>query len=393
MIRPTYPSVALLAGLLAAAAGAQTSLKDAAAKAGLNFGAAVSGNLVSGSNTTLQNILKQDFNMLVCENDMKFQNTEPSQGRFSYTAGDRVVAFAAANNMTMRGHTLVWHSQSGWAGNITGRAQLLKVMKDHIDNVAGHYKGKIREWDVVNEAVADGSTSLRNSFWRQQIGEDFIDSAFTWAHKADPDAQLFYNDYGAEGMNTKSTGVFNLVSRLKKNGVPIHGVGLQSHFGASINKADIDRNIKRLGELGLRVSITELDIVDASHSTKPWTDLMDVCVANANCVSFVTWGIYDGASWKASGGTCNCLVYDTQMKPKAIHAALVASMEKAEPAVVAARKTFGTGTSLARDRNLIRPLARRAALGAGPARLFIHGGSAADLTGRRIPVPATLLSR
>src|SRR5690606_27520547 len=104
-------------------------------------------------------------------------------------------------------------------------------------------------------------------------------------------ALLFYNDYGAEDMGTKSNGVYNLVKRLKDNGIPIHGVGLQCHFGTSIRKNDIDRNIKRLGELGLRVALTEIDMVDPSHNTQPWKDLMEVCLANANCTTFMTWGV------------------------------------------------------------------------------------------------------
>lgn len=382
-------------------AKAQATLREAAAAVGLNIGAAVSGNTVTGTNrAAYQEIVKREFNTLVCENDMKFQSTEPSQGRFTYNGGDQVLQFAQANSMKLRGHTLVWHSQSGWASNLNGsREQMLKVIKDHIDAVVGHYKGKILEWDVVNEAVADNSTALRGSFWQQRIGNDFIDSAFTWAHRADPAALLYYNDYGAEGMNTKSNGVYELVKRMKSNGIPIHGVGLQSHFGANLNKADIDKNIKRIGALGLRVSITELDIVDASGSTKPWTDLMDACLANANCTSFITWGVYDAMSWKAQGGNCNCLIFDTQLKPKAIHGALLASLAKADPALTESRKNFAAGpTTLAPASPRRKPHSFRAG-DQGPAVLFLTAPSAAgagslvDLRGRSasgisiIPLP------
>lgn len=380
--------IALTVALLAAHASAQATLKEAAAKAGLNIGVATSGSIVSGTNRAYQDLVKGEFNTLVCENDMKFQSTEPSQGRFTYTGGDRVQTFAAANSMKLRGHTLVWHSQSGWASSLNGsRAEMLKVMKDHIDAVAGHFKGKVLEWDVVNEAVADGSTSLRNSFWRQQIGDDFIDSAFVYAHRADPEALLIYNDYGAEDMGTKSNGVYNLVKRMKENKIPIHGVGLQSHFsGSSIRKADIDRNIKRLGDLGLRVAITELDIVDASHSTQPWKDLMDVCMANANCTTFITWGVYDAQSWRANGGTCNCLIYDTQMKAKAIHGVLLASMANADPAIAARRLVYGKETSKVRiaPRMITVREGRMGPWNANMPLLTIDGEGRMDIRGRRI---------
>lgn len=374
--------------LLAASAGAQTTLSEAAEKAGLNFGAAISGFIVNGSNTNLKNIISSQFNTVVCENDMKWDNTERTAGQFNFTNADRVVAFAESNDMKIRGHTLVWHSQSNGAeSGGSSRAEMLAKMKRHIDSVAGRYKGKILEWDVVNEAVADGSTSLRRSFWQQRVGDDFIDSAFVYAHRADPNALLFYNDYGAEDMGTKSNGVYNLVKRLKDNGIPIHGVGLQCHFGTSIRKNDIDRNIKRLGELGLRVALTEIDMVDPSHNTQPWKDLMEVCLANANCTTFMTWGVYDAASWRASGGTCNCLIYNTQLQPKAIHGTLLTAMNNADPTIVAARKAFG-GTSSALRTAPIRGVgtARGWGLAAGAAHLPVLSvrGARVDFLGRNV---------
>lgn len=384
--------------LAAVSVPAQTTLRAAADKAGLNFGAAISGSIANGSNTALKDIIRKEFNTVVCENDMKWDNTERTAGQFTFTNGDRVVTFANDNTMKVRGHTLVWHSQSSSAqSGGASREEMLKKMKDHINGVAGHYKGKILEWDVVNEAVADGSTSLRSSFWQQRIGNDFIDSAFVFAHRADPNAILIYNDYGAENMGTKSNGVYNLVKRLKDNKIPIHGVGLQCHFnGSSLQKADIDRNIKRIGELGLRVAITELDIVDASHSTRPWTDLMDVCMENVNCTTFMTWGVYDAASWRANGGTCNCLIYDTQMRAKEIHGALLASLAKADPAIAAARKIYGQGTSV-----VLPGIARRSSsspgawsLSPGSAYLpvlSIGRGARVDIRGRLVNWPTSLL--
>jgi endo-1,4-beta-xylanase len=367
-------------------ATAQTSLREAADKVGLNFGAAVTGQSVGGtSNQNYKDIVRTEFNTVVCENDMKWASTQPSRGQFNYAGGDRVVGFASTNGMKVRGHTFVWHSQAGWVANYNGsRAEMLAAMKTHIENVGAHYKGKILEWDVVNEAVADGSTQLRNSFWRQRVGDDFIDSAFAYAHRVDPNALLFYNDYGAEDMGAKSNGVYNLVKRMKENGIPIHGVGLQCHFsGSSIRKADIDRNIKRLGALGLRVAITELDIVDASRSTQPWKDLMDICMANENCTTFMTWGVYDAMSWRANGGNCNCLIYDTQLKAKSIHAALLSSMAAADPSVTAKRKAFtGTPSPIVQGQLWRRPYSRLIRQGIALPVLKVGQSKGVDARGR-----------
>jgi len=132
---------------------------------------------------------------------------------FNWTSADNIAEFARTNRMQMRGHTLVWHSQtSSWIQNYN-RQQMLAAMKNHIYELLEHWKGQILEWDVVNEAVADGGRSLRSSFWSNNIGDDFIDSAFVYAHQADPDAMLYYNDYGADGINSKSDFIYNMACR------------------------------------------------------------------------------------------------------------------------------------------------------------------------------------
>lgn len=396
MVRLLPVHFALLAG--AAAAPAQTTLREAAARVNLKIGVATSGPAVSSGGSEATALIRREFNILVAENDMKFQSTEPSRGRLSFSRGDQLLTFTQANNMKMRGHTLIWHAQSGWASTLNaGRVEMLQVMKDHINGVLGHYQGKILEWDVVNEAIADGTGTLRNTFWRSRIGDDYIDSAFVFAHRADPAALLYYNDYSAESMNTKSNGVYELVKGMKERGIPIHGVGFQCHFGSSFNRIDVDRNMKRIAALGLRISITELDIVDASHSTRPWTELMDICMGNPNCTSFLTWGLYDARSWKAQNGTCNCLIYDTQMRPKAIHGALLASMAKADPAIAVARKTFGTESTARRPILKARSGKYTYLQSAGeraPARMLFSwaGQGRLDALGRFLPGPPPTLA-
>ncbi len=313
---------------------------DAAQGVHINFGTAIG---QSPSRVNFSDILAEEFNMLVCENQMKFQPTEPSQGQFSYSGGDAVVDFAESNGQLMRGHTLVWHSQtSNWMSSINNRNQMLSAMKNHIDNVLGHWEGQILEWDVVNEAVADNGRELRSSFYRNVIGEDFLDSAFVYAHAADPEALLYYNDYGAEGGNAKSNFVYEMVGRMLEDGIPIHGVGLQCHLGTNLSKQAISDNIKRLGELGLRVSLTEIDISNATNNGNAWKNLAEACAENFNCTSFMTWGVHDGISWKGSG--CGCLIWNSNLSAKqAPYNALVEAFENADPDVAAQRLAFING--------------------------------------------------
>ena len=180
--------------------------------------------------------------MMVCENEMKMDALQPSKGSFSFGGADNLVSLAQQNSMAIRGHCLVWHSQvPGWLSsdgkkndkNWT-REQALEIMKNHITKVMQHYKGKVREWDVVNECLDDDQTTVRSnpnsydlrqqSVWQRAIGDDYIDSAFVYAHRADPDAILYLNDYGVELQGkAKSLAFYNLAVSLKEKGIPIHG--------------------------------------------------------------------------------------------------------------------------------------------------------------------------
>jgi endo-1,4-beta-xylanase len=332
---------ALALPLLTSSVWAQTTLKEAAAAAGINIGIATNSNQVSNATSGYATAAK-NFNMVVCENEMKFDNTERTIGQFSYNGGDGVSAFAVANQMKMRGHTFIWHSQANTADNaINDRTSGLKVMRDHITAVGGHFKEKIHEWDVINEITADGG-GLRNSFWRSNIGDDFGDSALVISRRVvGTSGYLYSNDYGADGVNGKSTSIFNMAKKWQTNKVPIDGIGLQAHLGSGLNKQSISDNIKRIGEIGLRVSLTEIDITNSK--TADWVNLLNACLENFNCVSFVAWGLADGNSWLGSrcGG---CLLYSgsgnsAQPKPEIIDA-LIAAMKAADPAIVAKRKAF-----------------------------------------------------
>ena len=231
----------------------------------------------------------KQFNMMVCENEMKFDALEPSRNSFSFDGADNLVSLAQQNNMAIRGHCLVWHSQvAGWVSsdgkkndmNWT-RKEALEIMKNHITKVMQHYKGKVREWDVVNECLDDDQTTVRSnpnsydlrqqSVWQRAIGDDYIELAFQYAHEADPDAELYLNDYGVELQGkAKSLAFYNLAVSLKNKGVPIHGVGLQCHFSVGeVDGVKLNRTIKRFAEAGLKCIITELDMGVSSTSSAP----------------------------------------------------------------------------------------------------------------------------
>ncbi|WP_342042493.1 endo-1,4-beta-xylanase [Bacillus sp. OTU2372] len=216
---------------------------------------------------TQQSLLANHFNSITAENDMKFEGLQPEEGKYDFEKSDKLAAFAREHGMKMRGHTLVWHNQTPeWVfqdsqGERVTRDQLLQRMKDHITTVMQRYKGQIYCWDVVNEAVTDEGPELyRKTNWLDIIGEDYIEKAFEFAHAADPDALLFYNDYN-ECNSGKREKIYQLVKSLVEKGVPIHGVGLQGHWNLTNPGLDeIRAAIERYASLGLKLQLTELDV-------------------------------------------------------------------------------------------------------------------------------------
>ena len=304
---------------------------------------------VDNDNESRSSLIAKEYNMVVCENEMKFDAVEPNQGSFSFNDGDRLVKFANRHNMRVRGHTLAWHSQvPTWLTsdgtkntNNFSRKQLLDILHNHIKNVVTHWKGKVAEWDVANEVLSDNQQTiysnpngydLRPSVWATGIGEDFLDSAFVWAHKYDPDAVLILNDYGVENKGWgKSEALYNLAMRLRNSGIPIHGVGLQAHMDAgNVSAKAIDANIARFKEAGFECHITELDlgIDDASEANLQkqaldFYSLMHVAMKHENCKSLMIWGLSDDLTWRTGRRP---LLFDSNLSRKpaywAVHAAL-----------------------------------------------------------------------
>lgn len=333
-------------------------LSELATNAGFNFGAGITySQFAERPDSAFKATLNKDFNMYFEGNKLKFKNVQAVRGVFDFSTYDSVLVMAEKNGKQVRGHCLIWHSigqnpawlRAGWEGTPKWtRAQLLDIMKVHISTVVNHYKGRIKEWDVVNEGVylENGHPNgLRTSYWQQIIGDDYIDSAFVYAHRADPGAYLYFNEFGAEGAISteyaKRDTVYNLMKRLLSRGIPVHGVGMQCHFGNYVNTGAISANIKKLGQLGLRVSMTEVDMMNTTNMPGNWKALLNAALENYNCNTFVTCGVDDGHSW--FGKDCGCLAWDSVMVAKAsIYKALSDAFKAANPTITAQRIAFAS---------------------------------------------------
>ena len=360
-------SSALLCGTDAFAA--DSTLSELAAARGRFVGSILNSewfNNSLGSDATIyESTHKANFNIVVAENEMKFDATEPSRGSFSFTKGDKLMAYAAANGMQVRGHALAWHSQvPSWVSTLaqqvesaggSARDTLLSVLKTHIDSVVGHYKGKIREWDVVNEAINDNGTHgwrSEGSVWYQYIGRDFIDSAFVWAHKADPDAKLYYNDYALEwGMGTGTKAQFaydSIAVRLKNAGIYITGIGTQTHIQNTHTStpSNLRTLASKLKSIGMTMQITELDIgfalgtaiSDADYAAQGhlYRQFMDLFLEAENMEAFVIWGFSDKYSWLKDQSKYNGLIFDSSFAKKPAYDSLVASLKAHDASTVTA---------------------------------------------------------
>ncbi|MBP3081162.1 Endo-1,4-beta-xylanase A precursor [Streptomyces sp. ADI96-15] len=307
--KPRLVLLALVAGILGLAVAlvapppahaAESTLGAAAAQSGRYFGTAIaSGKLGDPAYTT---IASREFDSVTAENEMKIDATQPQRGQFNFTAGDRVYNWAVQNGKQVRGHTLAWHSQQpGWMQSLSG-STLRQAMIDHINGVMGHYKGKIAQWDVVNEAFADGSSGARRDSNLQRTGNDWIEVAFRTARAADPAAKLCYNDYNVENWTwAKTQAMYTMVKDFKQRGVPIDCVGFQAHFNSgSPYNSNFRTTLQNFAALGVDVAVTELDIQGAPAST--YAAVTNDCLAVSRCLGITVWGVRDTDSWR-SGDT------------------------------------------------------------------------------------------
>ena len=318
----------------------QPSLRELADEAGLLIGAAVEPEDMAWE--PLYNpTVAREFNILTTENVLKFGLIRKTANRYVFGPADVIVDFAAQNGLQVRGHTLVWHEQlPDWLKVADyDREELSDLLEEHVKTVVGRYEGRIQYWDVLNEAV-DWDGSLRDTMWLEKLGPEYMDFAFEWAHEADPEAKLYYNDFSAEGLGDKSDAVYALVKGMVERGVPIDGVGFQGHFNLEDppNTEDVAANIERLAALGLDVQFTEVDV----RIEEPVTDeklgvqagvywnMLSVCVENPACTAFVTWGVTDKFSWITSflDGYAAGLLFDENYEPKPAYWALRDVLER-----------------------------------------------------------------
>ena len=334
-------------------------------------------------------LLKQQFNQITAENDMKWALIHPREGEngYDFAPADAFVNFGLSNNMHLAGHTLVWHSQTpDWVfagtnpppasaaddaaatarpsrfrgpynGPRASREELLQRMRDHVHTVVGRYKGKVKVWDVVNEALPDGSgtNALRNTLWLEIIGPDYIAKAFQYAHEADPEAMLRYNDYGLENP-VKRRKLITLIQSLQEQNVPVHAIGSQAHVNVSMTFETMNEALTEMEVLGLPIHITELDVNSAQGGQRAagaeisanaaavaggLVDEADQKLADAYAgifraflehpsVKMVTfWGVNDAVSWRRQGRP---LLFDGDNQPKPAFHAVIRTAENSSKA-------------------------------------------------------------
>ncbi|HYJ74317.1 MAG TPA: endo-1,4-beta-xylanase [Kineosporiaceae bacterium] len=282
------------------------TLRRLAQHTSLRIGTAVDMNALA-NDVTYRRMVGEQFSTVTPENVMKWEVVEPQRGRYDFSAGDALVRFARAHQQKVRGHTLVWHNQlPGWltAGTWTP-AQLRSILRQHIFAEAGHFRGQIWAWDVVNEAIDDNG-KLRDTIWSRALGESYIADAFRWAHQADPKAILFYNDYNIEGINAKSTAVYDLVKRLRAQGVPVQAVGVQGHLSTQYPfPNDMLQNLRRFAALGLDTAVTEADVrsvlpvdpAEVNAQAQGFSLMLQSCLLVRSCISYTLWGFTDKYNW------------------------------------------------------------------------------------------------
>jgi GH35 family endo-1,4-beta-xylanase len=300
------------------------------------------------------------FNVVTPENCMKPAPIHPDEATWRFDRPDALVKWCGENKLPIHGHTLVWHSQTNtWFFRDGDKETVTRRLKDHITTLVDRYKGNIGSWDVVNEAIADGGNdqtakteNLRNSSWMRTLGPEFIPLAFKFAREADPDTKLYYNDFGIEA-GAKHDSSMVLLKRLIKDGAPIHGVGIQGHWRTDmVPFAAIDKAIADYAALGLKVSITELDVTirgasggqfggrgrgnftppsaqDLKAQADAYAKLFAIFIKHKKAIERVTfWGLSDRRTWRFGQ---HPLLFDADNKPKPAYTAVVDALLHPNP--------------------------------------------------------------
>ncbi|MFD3626581.1 endo-1,4-beta-xylanase [Streptomyces sp. DSM 116494] len=280
-------------------------------------------------------VLARQFSSVSAENQMKWDYIHPERDRYDFGQADAIVEFAKRNKQVVRGHTLLWHSQNpAWLeeGDFS-RTELRAILREHITTVVGRYAGRIQQWDVANEIFDDqGNLRTQDNIWIRELGPGIVADAFRWAHKADPRAKLFFNDYNVEGLNAKSDAYYTLIQDLLEQGVPVDGFSVQGHLSTRYGfPGDLKDNLDRFDALGLETAVTELDVrMDLPESGEPTEEqqrkqadyyqrTLEACLAVDGCNSFTIWGFTDKYSWVPvffeGEGFANVMTDEYERKP------------------------------------------------------------------------------
>jgi len=362
----------LLLGSCLASAGqpkGKETLKDAL-KGKFHIGIAMSGQQILGKDSANVNLIKQNFDAIVPENNMKSMFLQPREGEFNFEDADKFVEFGEKNGMWITGHCLIWHSQAPrWfftnEKGETVSAEVLKArMKSHISTVVGHFKGKVKGWDVVNEAIMEDGSYRKSKFY-EILGEEFIPLAFQYAHEADPNVELYYNDYN-EWYPNKGATIVKLIKTLRDRGLRIDAIGMQGHLGMDgPTIAEYEKGMQTYINAGVNVMVTEFDLsilpnprpgmgaeistnVEYQKELNPYTegvpkaamqawtnrmlDLFKLFLKYPQVKRVTMWGVSDGSSWKngfpVRGRTDYPLLFDRNYQPKPVVAEIIKLAKK-----------------------------------------------------------------
>ena len=336
-------------------ADAAPTLREAGTPKGILAGTAVGRGILD--DPAMAQLIVDQYNILVCENDMKWTATQPEQDRYDFTRADTVVAFAESHGQRMRGHNLCWHVDNPkWLTAALTPQNAATLLEDHVRTVAGHFAGKIQSWDVVNEAVLpeDGrNDGLRKSIWLQALGPEYLELAYRTAAAVDPRARLTYNDYDLERDNPvhdrRRKYVLELLRWFRKKNIPLQALGIQSHLTASLVPATwkgLNHFLDEVHDLGLEVYVTEMDVEDLELPgdiptrdrlvAEMYRGYLEIVLHHPAVKAVLTWGFTDKHSWlnhvrhqRPDGLPKRPLPFDADLRPKPAFDAMIEALQKA----------------------------------------------------------------